>query len=488
MTPIIDTNNDVTAHLAALEADGISCVIRYISTYTAGEKCVKPAEARAIAAAGLKLGLVFEVWGGSDNFTHGDINAASGARDGAFAADWAARVGAPAGTIIWLAVDNDASPAQIDKLIIPYFRAAKAALAPRWRAGIYGCGAACAAALDAGAADAAWLSNAMGWSGSRAFAASRRWRLLQHPEATLHGLSVDYDEAAGNDYGAFVPFLDGASVADARERADADAGAGAPATAETAAPAGILDPAKRAAILDLAASSRLARVEWRDRGRAPIGYVKGMALAFAHVLAALAAGDELAVAMARAATGDDSRDALAWYGSRLAAAGMDVSRDGPDTLRHLFVLLTGLGMRESSGKFCEGRDRSADNTSAESAEAGLFQMSFDARSGCPQIASLLTRYRAGSDDPEGLGPVFHEGVTCSVADLACYGAGNGADFQRITKASPTYAVICAGIGLRTIGGRRGHWGPIRRQEAELRPEADELFRAVAQVVGRADGR
>ena len=33
----------------------------------------------------------------------------------------------------------------------------------------------------------------------------------------------------------------------------------------------------------------------------------------------------------------------------------DVS--GIDTLRHLFVLMIGLGMRELSGRYCEGRDQ-----------------------------------------------------------------------------------------------------------------------------------
>lgn len=40
---------------------------------------------------------------------------------------------------------------------------------------------------------------------------------------------------------------------------------------------------------------------------------------------------------------------------------------GTDTLRQLFVLLIGLGMRESSGQYCEGRDRSASNVTAEAA-------------------------------------------------------------------------------------------------------------------------
>ena len=40
----------------------------------------------------------------------------------------------------------------------------------------------------------------------------------------------------------------------------------------------------------------------------------------------------------------------------------------------------GLGMRESSGQYCCGRDTSEDNTTADTAEAGLFQMSWNAMS------------------------------------------------------------------------------------------------------------
>ena len=65
-----------------------------------------------------------------------------------------------------------------------------------------------------------------------------------------------------------------------------------------------------------------------------------------------------------AATGDGQsdirrfhRDALAHYASEFAALGMRNDVSGLDTLRHLFVLMIGLGMRESSGRYCEGRDR-----------------------------------------------------------------------------------------------------------------------------------
>ena len=93
------------------------------------------------------------------------------------------------------------------------------------------------------------------------------------------------------------------------------------------------------------------------RGRAPLGYIKGMAVMFAVALRKLAQGDPAAVEMARAATGDGHRDALAYYASRFAALGMRNDVSGIDTLRHLFVLMIGLGMRELSGRYCEGRDQ-----------------------------------------------------------------------------------------------------------------------------------
>jgi hypothetical protein len=212
MTKIIDTNHDTTRVLPQLKAAGIETIIRYITTSTQNEKCIKPPEARAIADAGLKLGLVFEVWGGSDNFSHHDIHADSGTQHGQFAKTWAANVGAPDGTIIWFAIDNDVSEDQYERLVRPYFTSVKAALGGKYRTGIYGCGFACQQCLDSDLADAAWLSNAMGWNGSKNFRATNRWHLLQGLDTHLCGLDVDPNEANEHDHGAFVPFAQVAPV------------------------------------------------------------------------------------------------------------------------------------------------------------------------------------------------------------------------------------------------------------------------------------
>jgi hypothetical protein len=206
MIKIIDTNNETTSRLNELRDQGVECIIRYISTNTGGSKVVKPAEARAIAAAGLKLALVFEVWGGVNNFAHDDIDGDSGASHGDFARQWAANVGAPDNAIIWFAIDTDCTAGQYAQRVKPYFRAARAALQGKYRIGVYGCGYVCTQAIADGLVDATWLTQSMGFNGSRAFRDSGRWTLLQGPETTLEGLSIDTNEANSDDYGAFAPF------------------------------------------------------------------------------------------------------------------------------------------------------------------------------------------------------------------------------------------------------------------------------------------
>jgi hypothetical protein len=229
-------------------------------------------------------------------------------------------------------------------------------------------------------------------------------------------------------------------------------------------------------IIQMAGSSALASFSWKDRGKAPAGYIKGMALAYGRVFCKLKAGDAAAIDMAQKNTGDQVRDALAWYDDVFAAAGMDNSVSGADTLRHLFVLLMGLGMRESSGKHCEGRDTTATNMTADTAEAGMFQVSFNAKSASPLLPQLFAQYRT---KPSGFLEVFKEGVHCSAASLANFGSGDGQEFQRLSKECPAFAAEFAAVALRHI---RKHWGPIIRKQAQVRPECDALLSQVQVAV------
>ena len=130
-------------------------------------------------------------------------------------------------------------------------------------------------------------------------------------------------------------------------------------------------------ITTIAAHSALADYHWDVAGKAPIGYVKGMAVAFARVYCKLRLEDPVVMDMARPDRGDDEHDALAHYRFAFVEHGMDNSHAGAAVLRHLFTLMFGLGLRESSGEYNCGKDPGNHNPAPASAEAGLFQVSYD---------------------------------------------------------------------------------------------------------------
>jgi hypothetical protein len=229
-------------------------------------------------------------------------------------------------------------------------------------------------------------------------------------------------------------------------------------------------------ITQMAGASALAGFAWKDRGKAPAGYIKGMALVYGRVYCKFKVADAAVLDMAQKNTGDQARDALAWYEDVFNAAGMDNTTSGVDTLRHLFVLLFGLGMRESSGKYCEGRDTTANNVTADTAEAGLFQMSFNANTASPLLPQIFAQYQA---NPSGFVDAFKEGVRCSAASLENFGSGDGKEFQRLCKECPAFAAEFAAVALRHI---RKHWGPINRKQAQVRPECDALLSQVQAAI------
>jgi uncharacterized protein (TIGR02594 family) len=231
-------------------------------------------------------------------------------------------------------------------------------------------------------------------------------------------------------------------------------------------------------IVDVAENSAIANFSWKDRGKAPLGYTAGIALCFALALDRLNAEDEAAWEMAKANTHNADKDVFAWYASEFTSQGMDNSEDADpeDRLRHLFAFMLGLGPRESSGRYPEGRDQSASNVSADTAEAGMFQTSWDVRSCSENIPPLLTQYWA---NPCGFREAFKKGVTLKSSDLGGYGSGPGAQYQFLSKFAPCFHALVTALGLRD---RRQHWGPVNRKEVQLRAEADQMLSAVQAMV------
>ena len=102
-----------------------------------------------------------------------------------------------------------------------------------------------------------------------------------------------------------------------------------------------------------------------------------------------------------------------------------------------------------------------------------------ARSRPSSSRSATSISRAGGG---GYKAIFAEGVTPKPKDLETVGSGEGAAFQQMMKEMPGLAVETAAVGLRKNGGATGHWGPIRRHEAKLFPEADDLLQQVQSLM------
>jgi hypothetical protein len=234
----------------------------------------------------------------------------------------------------------------------------------------------------------------------------------------------------------------------------------------------------------LALGSSCAKYSWKDRGTAPKGYIKGVAETFARAVCQPMRSDVVLVSKKK--TTDDVHDALSWYNSNFAALGMSNDVAGVVTMRHVYTLLIGLGMRESSGEHCCGRDTTATNTSSSAAEAGAWQTSYDSHSYSSELDKRFALYRTSS--PKCLLEAFKDGVSCSTTDWEIWGTGtDGRDFQKISKECPVFSAEYAAMMLRLSGGSVGHYGPLRRKDAELRPECDQMLQKVQTLVESSPG-
>ncbi len=208
---VIDAAQNCATAAACLRQAGITTVVRYYSELTQlpGKRLTR-AEASALGAAGLRLGAVYQ---DAQNAPQ-HFSLARGLARGAYAYRYAeATIAQPPGSAIYFSVDFDASAAEVDAVVLPFFRGIGQAFdaasggVPDYKVGVYGSGLVCRLVLDAGLAACAWLAAARGWQETAQFDASGRWHLKQNPESTLCGLSVDTDDVNPQqpEFGAFVP-------------------------------------------------------------------------------------------------------------------------------------------------------------------------------------------------------------------------------------------------------------------------------------------
>ncbi len=148
------------------------------------------------------------------------------------------------------------------------------------------------------------------------------------------------------------------------------------------------------------------------------------------------------------------------------------------TVRNTYQLLLGLGMQESSGKSCTGKDASADNTTATEAEAGLFQSSFNS-----MIFAKVVNGKTTYVEDLRLRTIFNSYKGCATApcvgkEAEVYGKGEGATFQKQSKECPAFAVEYNALAIRL---KRGHFGPLNRKEAKVVPACGAMLDQVSAL-------
>src|SRR5215813_5694121 len=261
-----------------------------------------------------------------------------------------------------------------------------------------------------------------------------------------------------------------------------------------------------ARISQLISDSGLVQFAWRERGRAPIGYLEGIARTYARVYCNFKKDpiDQFADAMARGVApgapqldgNGNFLDAVKKFKPNFDAFEVDVEVDGIDVLRAVFTILFSLGMFESGGKHCAGWDRGkldgwGDPTkavvpTATNSEAGLFQISFDIGVGVPgDFQDLYERYK--QRPLSGFLVNFRHGVTCQVPGTdggAIFGTGDGKDFQEFSKECPAFTAELAALAIRV---RANHFGPINKNKIEIVQSCWDLLQEIESAIDELNG-
>lgn len=251
----------------------------------------------------------------------------------------------------------------------------------------------------------------------------------------------------------------------------------APAPAPMPSPAPVtvsLDP-----IRTLASSSACAKYDWQDQGVAPKAYTVGMALAYARAIC------QANPDVSRPLSDDpesvrDTTDAISWFNSNFVNAGLANS----PMLRKVYVLMLGEGMRESSGRYCCGHDQNEDDETADEAEAGLFQTSWNSHEVSDVAESALLKiWNAPTSNCIN---DFKVGVSCDSEDLQNTGdpKSTGYAFQAREKNCPAFAVDYTAVAFRT---ERKEYQPLNKKTAEIVPACDGMLAQVEMLMKASPG-
>jgi hypothetical protein len=228
-----------------------------------------------------------------------------------------------------------------------------------------------------------------------------------------------------------------------------------------------------------------------DGSRPPRAFLRGLALSFAKAVCEPTRPDVVFAGHASLQTCPNLKkckgcatciDTLSSYGDIMKKAIGTAPKEGLETVRQFYTLMVGLGMHESNGKYCTGRDGSMNFVEDTSAEAGLFQTSYGnivAKRGDPLLQNLYDKYTKSSAGC--LNDIYKEAITCRPGNEKNWGkAGKeGLKWQQLTKTCPGFATEYAATLLRL---NRDEWGPIKKKAAEVKKDCYLMFGEVETFV------
>lgn len=203
---------DAAPMAASLVAQGYTIAGRYLVNAPGGtlDKRMRVDELAMVSAAGMGVVPFFQTTGSASSY----FTRARGLTDGATAIEAARALGFGNSTIIYFAVDFDATDDQIASNVVPYFEGVRDALAgSEFRLGAYGTRNVCTTLSDLALATASYVAGlSSGWSGNLGFPLPRDWAFNQIQETTasvsngtgIVSLGLDRVASSGRSDGARV--------------------------------------------------------------------------------------------------------------------------------------------------------------------------------------------------------------------------------------------------------------------------------------------
>lgn len=193
------------AKAKSLYDNGYRYIGRYLTgTYNGGiSKALTKEEANIIFDAGLRFFPIFQTSARSASY----FTEAQGIEDANDAIEAASKLGVPANTIIYFAVDFDAMDYQVTANIIPYFAKVHSVMSgSKYRTGIYGTRNTCTRVSDMGYACSSFVGNmSTGFSGNLGFSMPENWAFDQFVTTSIGSgagfLEIDKDGFSGRDHG-----------------------------------------------------------------------------------------------------------------------------------------------------------------------------------------------------------------------------------------------------------------------------------------------